>query len=145
MLSLEHQTVYDIIRDVAGEEDVYKVIEADEILERMPRAIPMSKVQLSAIIRDLRDMEYLNVKYFTTDEYCMLVAKRIEDLTSKRGQQKPDGEEAQTVATAVDDKKADKVRGRQLSGAKVFFTSFFGSLLAGIIVAVIAVIISKYI
>ncbi len=144
MLSLEHQTVYDIIRDIASEEDVYKVIEADEILERMPKAIPLSKVQLSAIIRDLRDMEYLNVKYFTTDEYCMLVTKRIEDLTAKR-QNKGDGEETQSQAVVSEDKKVEKAKIKQLSGAKVFFVSFLGSFIAGIIVAVIAVIISKYI
>lgn len=37
MLSLECQTVYDLIRQIAGEEEVYKIIEADEIIERLPR------------------------------------------------------------------------------------------------------------
>lgn len=144
MLSLEHQTVYDIIRDVAGEEEVYKVIEADEVLERMPKAIPMSKVQLSSIIRDLRDMEYLNVKYFTTDEYCMLVTKRIEDIT-KRSQKTNDVEETTAPAVSAEEKRTEKRSVKQASGAKVFFVSFLGSFFAGIIVAVIAVIISKYI
>lgn len=36
MLSLECQTVYDLIRQIAGEEEVYKIIEADEIIERLP-------------------------------------------------------------------------------------------------------------
>lgn len=144
MLSLEHQTVYDIIRDVAGEEEVYKVIEADEVLERMPKAIPMSKVQLSSIIRDLRDMEYLNVKYFTTDEYCMLVTKRIEDIT-KRSQKTNDVEETTAPTVSVEEKRNEKRSVKQVSGAKIFFVSFLGSFFAGIIVAVIAVIISKYI
>lgn len=143
MLSLEHQTVYDIIRDVAGEEEVYKVIEADEVLERMPKAIPMSKVQLSAIIRDLRDMEYLTVKYFTTDEYCMLVTKRIEDF-QKRSQKANDVEETTAPAVSAEEKIENR-KIKQVSGAKIFFVSFLGSFFAGIIVAVIAVIISKYI
>ena len=45
MLSHECQTVYDIIRQIAGEEEVYKIIEADEILERIPKAKPLSKIQ----------------------------------------------------------------------------------------------------
>ena len=79
MLSLECQTVYDLIRQIAGEEEVYKIIEADEIIERLPSGLPLSKVQLSAIIRELKDREYILVKYFTPDEYCLSVIKRIEE------------------------------------------------------------------
>lgn len=79
MLNLECQTVYDVIRSIAGENDVYKIVEADEIIDRMPKEIALTKVQLSAIIRELKDREYITVKYFTPDEYCLLVIKRIDE------------------------------------------------------------------
>lgn len=61
MLSLECQTVYDLIRQIAGEEEVYKIIEADEIIERLPSGLPLSKVQLSAIIRELKDLSLIHI------------------------------------------------------------------------------------
>ena len=54
MLNLECQTVYDIIRRIAEVDDVYKVVEADEIIAKLPQGLSLSKIQLSAIIRELK-------------------------------------------------------------------------------------------
>ncbi|MEG1663448.1 MAG: hypothetical protein RR338_05620, partial [Clostridia bacterium] len=70
MLDAEKKLVFDILHNLIGEDGNYKVIEADEILEKLPNTTQMNKVQLSAIIRELRDTEFIRVKYFTPDEYC---------------------------------------------------------------------------
>lgn len=93
MLNLECQTVYDIIRRIAEVDDVYKVVEADEIIAKLPQGLSLSKIQLSAIIRELKDRDYISVKYFTPDEYCLLVIKRIDERAKQQGQLVVDAEE----------------------------------------------------
>ena len=66
--------------DIAGTDDVFKVVEADEILEKLPAGTALDKQALSVIIRDLKGMGYLEVKYFTPDEYCLLVSRRAQEL-----------------------------------------------------------------
>ena len=73
----EAKVVLEALRKLTGTNDIYKVIEADEIIAELP--YQMTKLQLSATIRDLRDREYIKVKYFTPDEYCLLTVKTRED------------------------------------------------------------------
>ena len=60
MLDAEKKEVMRVLRELTGQDDVYKVIEAEEILEKISPDTPLNKQQLSAIIRDLRDREYLH-------------------------------------------------------------------------------------
>ena len=68
MLGVESKTVYDILAEIAGDTEVYKIIDADEVLEKLPEGLALTKIQLSAIIRELKDLEYVDIKYFTPDE-----------------------------------------------------------------------------
>ena len=67
MVDGEAKLVLDALRKLTGTDGIYKVIEAEEILELLP--VELTKLQLSSAIRDLRDREYIKVKYFTPDEY----------------------------------------------------------------------------
>ena len=67
MLSIESQAIYDILCDITELSEVYKIVDADEINEKLPVGITLTKVQLSQIIRDLKDREYVDIKYFTPD------------------------------------------------------------------------------
>lgn len=144
MLSLECQTVYDLIRQIAGEEEVYKIIEADEILERIPKAIPLSKIQLSAIIRELKDREYILVKYFTPDEYCLSVVKRLEEAP-KPAAQAPAVEEEKPQERTLYQNKQIKAKSEKTVGKGVLFLmSLLGSLVGSAIVAVVTVLLIKF-
>ena len=83
MLNPDSKLVYDVLRSLVGDDDVYKIIEADEVLEKLPADKQFTKVQLSAIVRDLKDREYIGVKYFTPDEYCLLTYKRFDDAVAQ--------------------------------------------------------------
>jgi len=88
MLSIESQAIYDILCDITELSEVYKIVDADEINEKLPVGITLTKVQLSQIIRDLKDRDYVDIKYFTPDEYCLRVIKRVDPVekqTSARG------------------------------------------------------------
>lgn len=62
-MNAENRTVFAILRDITGDDDVFKVVEADEILALLPADAPaMNKQQLGAAIRELRDTEYVKVK-----------------------------------------------------------------------------------
>ena len=147
MLNLECQTVYDVIRSIAGENDVYKIVEADEIIDRMPKEIALTKVQLSAIIRELKDREYITVKYFTPDEYCLLVIKRIDERAKLQQagvvapeQPAEEQKEKKGKKKSSDDKLA-KVAGKGVT----FFEALLGSFIGSGIVAAITALIIKFV
>lgn len=147
MLNLECQTVYDVIRSIAGENDVYKIVEADEIIDRMPKEIALTKVQLSAIIRELKDREYITVKYFTPDEYCLLVIKRIDERAKLQ--------QAEVVAPEQPAEEQKEKKGKKKSSddkpTKVadkgvtFFEALLGSFIGSGIVATITALIIKFV
>lgn len=146
MLDLEHQTTYDVIRAVSGDDDVYKVVEADEIIERLPAGLSVSKVQLSSIIRDLKDMGYLDVKYFTPDEYCLLVVKRIDERVKQPTSVAQEDEQKPAERTLYgEQKKKEQKQQKPVGAVRVFFASFFGTLIASGIVAVVTVLIIKFV
>lgn len=134
MLDTQSKAVYEALKKITGEDDVFKVVEADDIIEGLP--FETNKLQLSAIIRDLRDREYIKVKYFTPDEYCLLTMKRVEELASIAEEitatvEKPATPESKTVTTHG-------------VSAKVFWLAFLGAMLGGGIVVAIAIVLQIY-
>lgn len=141
MLTLECQTVYDIISSIAGEEEVYKIIEAEEITSRLPSGVKLDKIRLAAIIRELKDRGYILVKYFTPDEYCLALVKRLENPKPQVTQEVENEVESTAVAVV---KPATKTRtGASKVGA--FFAALFGSILGSGIVAVVTILIYKFV
>lgn len=138
MLMLESQTVYDAISAIAVEEEVYKVVEADEILTRLPSTLLLDKVKLASIIRELKDRGYILVKYFTPDEYCLALAKRLEAQTSQPQSEGTTLENAVLVPTPT-----VKRSGGSVSKAGAFFSALLGSILGSGIVAVITALVIK--
>lgn len=160
MLDTEKKTVLNILRGLTGQDDVYKVVEADEILELLPADTVMNKQQLSTVIRDLRDREYLKVKYFTPDEYCLLTIKRTEELaqmveevtafaakektayeqaSDERGDAQPDGREANSSS-----KPRRETVNVKINKLSVMLFAFLGGLIGGAVVAALAVILQKF-
>lgn len=145
MLSLECQTVYDIIRAIAGEEEVYKVVEADEISMRLPSALVLDKVKLASIIRELKDRGYIFVKYFTPDEYCLSVVKRIENKTVAVPAQEQTSAKEQAGQVVVPQKTEKQKSGVVVSKVGAFFSALLGSLIGSAIVAIVTVLIVKFV
>lgn len=144
MLNLECQTVYDIIRRIAEVDDVYKVVEADEIIARLPQGLSLSKIQLSAIIRELKDREYISVKYFTPDEYCLLVVKRIDERAKQQGQLAQEQEEDKPKERALYGEKKEKRPAANVSKGALFWAALCGSFVGSAIIAVITVLVIKF-
>lgn len=141
MLTLECQTVYDIISSIAGEEEVYKIIEADEITSRLPAGVKLDKIKLASIIRELKDRGYILVKYFTPDEYCLALVKRLEN--PKQQVQQEVENEVESVPVAVVNPTTKTRSGASKVGA--FFAALFGSILGSGIVAVVTILIYKFV
>lgn len=148
MLGVEAKTVYDILAEIAGDTEVFKIIEAEEVLEKLPEGISLTKIQLSAIIRDLKDREYVDVKYFTPEEYCLQIVKRVELPVAAQPAQSTaaQGEEQKRERVLYGEKKV-KEAPKQVSVKKgaVFFMAFLGALLGSAIVAAAAVLIIKFV
>lgn len=138
MLTLESQTVYDAISLIAGEEEVYKVVEADEIITRLPSTISLDKVRLASIIRELKDRGYIHVKYFTPDEYCLALVKRLETPQKSSQMQSAEVEVALPVPVT-------RRRDVSMSRAGAFFSALIGSILGSGIVATITALIIKFV
>lgn len=138
MLTLESQTVYDAISSIAGEEEVYKVVEADEILIRLPSSIYLDKIKLASIIRELKDKGYIFVKYFTPDEYCLALAKRNE---AQQSQSQSNALQKNVILPA----QVIKRRSGSISRAGAFFSALIGSILGSGIVATITALLIKFV
>ncbi len=55
-MNAEARAVFEALRRIAGDDGVYKVIEAEEVLERLPAEMSSAgKQQLGTVIRQLRD------------------------------------------------------------------------------------------
>ena len=133
----EAKVVLEALRKLTGTNDIYKVIEAEEIIAELPYQI--SKLQLSATIRDLRDREYIKVKYFTPDEYCLLTVKTKEDtLVQETEEIHETTAVTTTVATTV--ARAEKAP-KPVSSKKAFLMGFLGAFLGGGAVMSIAIVL----
>ena len=131
--------------DIAGTDDVFKVVEADEILERMPADAALDKQALSVIIRDLKGMGYLEVKYFTPDEYCLLVSRRAQELLAPEEEEAPAAPSLPSSAPAPAAQPAarrEKLSKRAAFG--VMLAAFVGGIVGGAIVTMIAVIVQEF-
>ncbi len=131
--------------DIAGTDDVFKVVEADEILERMPADAAIDKQALSVIIRDLKGMGYLEVKYFTPDEYCLLVSRRAQELLAPEEEETPAAPSLPSSAPAPAAQPAarrEKLSKRAAFG--VMLAAFVGGIVGGAIVTMIAVLVQKF-
>lgn len=139
-----HRYVMAALRELTGEDDIFKVVEADEILEKVPASEGLDKQHLSFIIRDLRDADYLKVKYFTPDEYCLLTVKKLEDEAEETpADAAAPASKPRVVATrtrSAEDRRQPKAPGR----VSVLLMAFFGSALGGMIVTAIAIILQKF-
>ncbi len=145
MLSLEEQSVYDALCAITGDNEVYKIVEADEIMEALPPAVKLTKVQLSQIIKDLKERDYIRVKYFTPEEYCLLTPKLAPVSSSQPAQPV----EATVVAKPERELYGEKKKTEKaVSGVRrstVFFMALLGSLLGSAVVAAIAIVIIKFV
>lgn len=105
--------------------------------------LPLSKVQLSAIIRELKDREYILVKYFTPDEYCLSVIKRIEE--PPKAVAAPQSEEEKPAERTLYQNKPTKVKAEKVaSKGALFVMSLLGSLIGSAIVAIVTVLVIKF-
>lgn len=127
----EAKVVLEALRKLTGTNEIYKVIEAEEIIAELP--YQMTKLQLSAAIRDLRDREYIKVKYFTPDEYCLLTVKTKEETVVTSDQEVY---EATAVTTLP---KAEKTKA--VSEKKAFWMGFLGAFLGGGVIMSIAIVL----
>ncbi len=144
MLSQECKIVYDILRTITQDDGVYKIIEAEEVLEKLPKDLKIGKLELSQIIRDLKDGEFVNVKYFTPDEYCLLTVRRFEQLPQVVEQAQNEGEDEKAQRESYDKKTKEPKPQKKVNNGLVFFMAFLGGILGSGIVSAIAIIVQKF-
>ena len=143
MLSIEQQTVYDILLALTGETEVYKIIEADEVLQKLPPAVRLTKIQLSQLIRDLKDRDYIDVKYFTPEEYCLQIIRRQETPQAQpQAAEQADAPKGERVPYGEKKQKAEAPR---VKSGVVFLMAFLGGLMGSAIVAAVTVLIIKFV
>lgn len=145
MLNPDSKLIYDILRSITQGDDVYKIIEADEIFALLPEGKTFTKVQLSSIIRELKDRDYISVKYFTPDEYCLLTLSRFDEAPVV---------EATVVEAEIEPKeKAERIRyekkaekpAKSVKSGVVFLMAFLGALLGSAVVAAVAMVLQKFV
>ena len=139
MLSIESQAIYDILCDITELSEVYKIVDADEINEKLPVGITLTKVQLSQIIRDLKDRDYV--------EYCLRVIKRVDPVEKQTSVEE---ESADSTAVETEDSGERQLYGPKRGGGAVkpglvLFMSFLGGVIGSGFVAAITAILLKFV
>ncbi len=147
MLNPECQNVYDILCEIAGVGEGFKIVDADEITQKLPSSAELTKIQLSQIIRELKERDLVNIKYFTPDEYCLCVVKRLEEPPKPALEE--DEQDRNTPAPVVKERVpyGEKKRSKteQVRRGAVLFMSFLGGLLGSAIVAAVTVILTRFV
>ena len=147
MLNPDSKLIYDILRSITQGDDVYKIIEADEIFALLPEGKTFTKVQLSSIIRELKDRDYISVKYFTPDEYCLLTMSRFDE-TQPVVQAEPIVEavvEGKEKRERIRYEKAADKPAKSLKGGFVFLMAFLGALLGSAVITAVAIVLEKFV
>ena len=145
MLGNESQVIYDILCEITEISEVYKIVDADEITAMLPENFNLTKVQLSQLIRDLKDRDYVDIKYFTPDEYCLRVIKRIEPEEPVAPDSESVGEDVQSAAALNEQREDRVVVPRGAKPGLVLFMSFLGGVLGSGFVAAITAILLKFV
>lgn len=155
-MNAENRTVLAILRDITGDDDVFKVVEADEILALLPEDAPaMNKQQLGVAIRELRDAEYVKVKYFTPDEYCLKTESKelppeVPAVVSEPATPVVAEEEKAVVAagaapaTRAANKKEKTKEARPAGRLSALLFGMIGAMIGGGVVTAIAIILQKF-
>ena len=154
-MNAEARAVFEALRRIAGDDGVYKVIEAEEVLERLPAEMSSAgKQQLGTVIRQLRDDGFVKVKYFTPDEYCLLVENRQPEPETPTApavtEERPAAEETAEKPAAAAGKKEKPVPSASEESARksgrigVMLFAMFGGMIGGGIVAAIAILLQKF-
>ena len=161
MLDTEKKVVCRALIELCKTDGVFRVVEAEEIMNMMPD-VYLTKAQLSSIIRDLKERNYIRVKYFTPDEYCIqvlpIVEKEFEEEKPailpiealEQGQTDvvagehldPVVETEATIVSTTKQPTTEKVPSKIT--AKVFLAALFGSMLGGGIIAAVAILLQKF-
>ena len=161
MLDTEKKVVCRALIELCKTDGVFRVVEAEEIMNMMPD-VYLTKAQLSSIIRDLKERNYIRVKYFTPDEYCIqvlpIVEKEFEEEKPailpiealEQGQTDvvagehidPVVETEATIVSTTKQTNTEKVPSKIT--LKVFLAALFGSMLGGGIIAAVAILLQKF-
>ena len=161
MLDTEKKVVCRALIELCKTDGVFRVVEAEEIMNMMPD-VYVTKAQLSSIIRDLKERNYIRVKYFTPDEYCIqvlpIVEKEFEEEKPailpiealEQGQTDvvagehidPVVETEATIVSTTKQTNTEKVPSKIT--LKVFLAALFGSMLGGGIIAAVAILLQKF-
>lgn len=141
MLEEKQTRVLDAIWEFCKEPDVFKILDADDILSALPAGTKMTKDELSSAIKELKDRELVKVKYFTVNEYCLSASPRAFFVQEKR-QDEVKIEEALKSEPIITNAKSVKKRVKSLSS---FWGAFFGALLGGAIIMIIFAVLQKFV
>ena len=128
------KVVLEALRKLTGTNDIYKVIESEEIISELP--YQMTKLQLSEVIRDLRDRGLIKVKYSSPDEYCLLTVKTKEAPVAQDKKDTPQG-----VVAPVVNAPTKEAAVKPISSRKAFWMGFLGAFLGGGLIMSIAIVL----
>ena len=128
------KVVLEALRKLTGTNDIYKVIESEEIISELP--YQMTKLQLSEVIRDLRDRGLIKVKYSSPDEYCLLTVKTKEAPVAQDKKDTPQGVVAPVVSAPTKEAVV-----KPISSRKAFWMGFLGAFLGGGLIMSIAIVL----
>ncbi|MDD4839300.1 MAG: hypothetical protein PHE93_01340 [Clostridia bacterium] len=143
MLDTKLTQVLEIIQSFCNEPDAYKILDADDILTKLPSDMEMTKLQLSVAIKELKDRELVKVKYFTLDEYCLSASPRAKIEQEKREEEIKVEAAIASMNPMMTDPKTGKRKKVVAKGG--FWGAFFGALFGGGIIMAVYIVVQMFV
>ena len=135
MLDERNSKVLDVVIDFCGSGEEFKILDAADIIAKLPESLEVDKDALVSIIKELKDRELLKLKYSTADEYCLAVLPKAFIV-------KEEERALEAVSTSAIVGKVGRVGKNWDLKTTVFVAGLCGSGIGGIIVAAISAIIN---
>ena len=155
MLSDFELNIYKALDELVGSEKKFKILETEDILNTTKKFDTNADIiKIPDVIKDFKDKDLIDLKYFTPEEFCLMLKKDLKELIAETNVYKKvvesTIENSPLEESNIHEKKKEKVIKKELnidskkeeSTRQIkqnmtllysFLGSFFGAIICGLV------------
>ena len=155
MLSDFELNIYKALDELVGSEKKFKILETEDILNTTKKFDTTADIaKIPDVIKDFKDKDLIDLKYFTPEEFCLMIKKDLNELIAETNVYKKvvesTIESSPSEKSTEDEIKKEKLKKKELKSDTKnkqlarqvksnmtllysFLGSFFGAIVCGIV------------
>ena len=84
MLSDFELNIYKALDELVGSEKKFKILETEDILNTTKKFDTTADIaKIPDVIKDFKDKDLIDLKYFTPEEFCLMIKKDLNELIAE--------------------------------------------------------------